>query len=213
MPPPTSLPQPGDTNNYDFIVAEQKPASGSKFRIPFRLTKDPFINKIILIVGGTVLFMTIVGIVISLFFGGKSDVNTFVGLAQREQEILRISALNNSAVEQSVKNAAVNTEISIKSHQNSTLAYLSSQKREVKSKELGLKQDQSADNRLKIAKDTSAFDTTFTSVMRSQLTTYANELKSAYDSNEKSSQRDVLARKYNDVQMLLKMWPAEQNQQ
>lgn len=193
---------PADNDaNYDFIVNPETQKRGSG------LFKDPFITKIVIIVGGAVLVIVIAAVAINLFFGGKSNIGALLALTQREQEIVRISALGTGATGQQVKNAAINTQVSVKTNQRAGLAYLKSRGREVKPDELGLKKDATTDTKLQQAKQTSTFDTVYVEIMRAQLTAYAAELQTAYNSESNDKQRQLLASHYDDVQLLLKSWP------
>lgn len=200
-------PQPGTTapgtTNYDFILNPDQQKKGAGFGF----IKDPFIAKIIFLVGGAVVLMVAIGLIVSFAFGGKTNTETFVALTQREEEIVRVSALGDDAVSQRIKNAAISTQVSIRSQQNELLAYLKTHGRSVAPDELVLTKNASTDNKLKLAKQTSTFDTTYTDVMREQLTAYANELKTAYDNESGSTQRQLLSAQYKDVQLLLKTWP------
>lgn len=203
MEPQPGSTTPDNTNSYDFIVnpEKQKKAGG------LALGKDPFITKIIVIVGGAVVLMVIAGVIVSLLFSNKTNTSTFVALAERQQEIVRVSALGSDATSQDVKDAAVNTQVSIQSDQNKLLAYLKAHNRTLAAADLALKKDAATDNKLKQAKADSTFDTTYAGIMQKLLTTYASELKAAYDGKPNSTQRQILALQYQDVQLLLKQWP------
>lgn len=197
-------PQPsgGMTPNYDFIVNPTKPKKPG-----FSLGKDPFITKVVFILGGAVVLMVVIWLVVTLAFNSSSNTATLVSLSQRGEEIVRIGALGTDAGSQAVKNAAMNTQVSVKSQQVKLLADLKANGRELKSAELALKKDASTDTRLQQAKQTNTFDKTYSEVMRAQLTAYAGELKTAFDNESNSPRRQALATHYNDVQLLLTSWP------
>lgn len=197
-------PQSAPTGNYDFIINPEKPTKPGGLGA---VGKDPFIMKIIVLVGGALVVMAVLALIMNFVFGGKTNVETIVALAQTEQEIIRLSAEETKAVDQGVKNAAVNTGLSVKSHQQKWLAYLSKHSREIKKEEMALKRDAKTDLKLKTALQTSTFDATYTTVMRSQLTSYAATLKSAYEGESSKQQRDILTAQYKDVALLLKQWP------
>lgn len=202
MEPQSGLPAPGNLYDYSFILNsnQQKKESG------FGFIKDPFIAKIVLIVGGALVLMLALWLVATLAFG-KTSVETFVSLAQREEEIARVSALGDDATSQQIRNASANTELSITSYQNSTLAYLTERGRQVKSAELTLKKDATTDGKLADAKANNAFDAVYVGIVRTQLMAYAEELKNAFDNESDGSLRLELAKKYEGVQLLLKQWP------
>lgn len=191
------------TNNYDFIMNPQKPQKGF-----FGGVKgDPFITKILLIVGGAVVLMIVLALVVNIFFGGKTSTESIVALAQSEQEIVRLSEMGSTATGQQTKNASINTLVSVKSHQQQWVAFLADHGREIKKDELELKKDASTDSKLENAKQASAFDTTYTALMRSQLELYSAALKGAYDGSSNEQERELLSKHFNDVQLLLEQWP------
>ena len=200
MEPQPSTPPTG--TNYDFIMNPQKPAKRK-----MGVGGDSFIFKILFIVGGAIIVMIVLAVVINLFFGGRTNVESLVTLAQDQQEITRLGELGDDATSRDVKNAAVNTTLSLKSQQGELLTYLGKRGREVKKEELALKEDSSADKRLETAKQASLFDSTYTNLMRTELTDYATALKSTYDGTTNAQQRDLLKKHYAGVQLLLKQWP------
>jgi hypothetical protein len=209
QPEQPTTPVSGDTN-YDFII---NPQQDTKRGILSSAGKDPFITKIAILLGGTVLVLGVLAFVINLIFGGKTNINTITALTQTQQEIVRLSTLEKDAVDQTVKNAAVNTNVTLTSHQQKWLAYLETHGTKLKSEQLALKRDSKTDNRLELAIQTSTFDATYTTVIRTQLTTYANDLKAAYNGKSTKQQRALLNAQYRDVALLLKQWPVPSTDQ
>lgn len=201
MEPQLSTPQPG--SNYDFIINPEKPAK----RKLVGIGGDSFIIKVLLLVGGAIIVMAVLAIAINLLFGSRNSVESLVLLSQDQQEITRLSGLGKDATSQDVKNAAINTLLSVESQQAELMAYLAKRGREVKDVELDLKKDAAADKRLEIAKQASLFDSTYTNLMRTELTDYAQAIKSTYDATTIEQQRDLLNKHYKGVQLLLKQWP------
>lgn len=202
MEPPSA---PTPQGNFDFIMDPNRP---QKPKLAGRLGGDSFITKIILLVGGALVLIITLTVVVNIFFGDKTNTETFVGLTQRQQEIVRLSAEGDTAVSAEIRNAAINTELSITSHQQQWLEFLAEHDRVVVPAELNLKKDTKTDSKLKIAEETSTFDTTYNSVMRTQLEDYANALKTTYDSVDNKETRTLLGDSYNDVQLLLEQWPS-----
>jgi len=203
MEPQPAQPLPG--NHYDFILNPEKP---QKRGLLGGLGGDSFIAKIVFLIGGAVIFMVVMAVVINLFFGSKTSLDTLVGIAQTEQEIVRLGSLSKDATDQAVKNASLNTQLTVKSHQQVWLAFLAERNRTIKSEELVLKRDPAADKKLRIADQTSTFDTTYTTVMRSQLEAYSASLKAAYQGATNKREKELLAKHYDDVKLLLKQWPS-----
>lgn len=193
-------------NNYDFIVSPGTAVPKQKMSLPFG--GNSFLVKIIFLVGGAVLAIIIVTVLINLFFGGRDNTGALVLLTQNEQEIVRVGEQGKKAASQDIRNAAINTELSVKTHQQDWLTFMSQRGKTVKPGELKLKQDASTDRRLETAEQTSTFDSTYTSVMRTLLESYAKELKTIYDGTSSKQQRTLLGTHYSEVQLLLKQWPS-----
>lgn len=195
-------PPPGD--QYNFIVNPEQPSKG---KLIGKLGGNPFIVKIGLIVGGAVVLMIVLAIVVSLLFGGKTNVDTIVSLAQSQQEIVRLSDMTKDSSSQTIRNAAGNTRVSVQSHQNEWLNFLSAHKYTLDKKTLALKTDATNDARLQAAEQTSTFDSTYTDMMRSQLESYARAVQNAYQGSPSEAEREILTSHYDDTLLLLKQWP------
>lgn len=196
---------PPPTNNYDFILNPQKPAKKSNLG---DVSSNPFIMKIAFILGGALVVMIILAVTVNLFFSKKTNLEVLVSLAQTEQEVVRISDMSNNATDQTVKNAAINTSVTIKTQQQEWVAFLAKHKRKVETKELSLKRNPATDNKLTLAKQTSTFDTAYTSVMRTQLQAYIAALKTTYQGATSKQERALLGEHYSEAQLLLKQWPS-----
>lgn len=196
---------PVPSNNYDFIMDPQKPPKPKLFGGGGG--GGSFITKIALIVGGALVIIVVLAVLTNIFFGNKTNIENFVALAQREQEIVRLSGLGKTATSQAIKNAVTNTELTLISHQQTWMAFLDKRGREVKKEELNLKKDSDIDKKLQIAEQTSTFDDTYTDVMREQLKDYAAELKTTFNGSSGQQQREILSNHYGEVDLLLKQWP------
>jgi hypothetical protein len=198
-PQQPQAPLPG--NHYDFIMNPPKPKRRSLFG------GDPFIAKIIVIVGGAVALMIVGALVVNIFLGGKTSIEAYVGLAQSEQEIARLSAEGEDATSQEIKNASAATLLSATSHKQTWVTLLGERGREVKEVELSLKKDATIDTTLENARQSSTFDATYTSTMRTLLEGYASELRAAYDGTSNKDHKETLSKQFEDAQLLLKQWP------
>jgi hypothetical protein len=197
--------EPLPQHNYDFILNPQQ-APKKRLNLPFG--GDSFFAKVAFIVGGALLLMIVLAVIINLFFGGQTNVDKLVSVTQSEQEIIRLSAEGGNATSQPVKDAAVTTRLSVTTHQKQWLAFLARHGRELKNEQLNLKEDPTTDNKLKLAQQTSTFDTTYITIMRSQLEAYADELRTAHSGMSNKADRDLLSTQYDEVQLLLKQWPS-----
>ncbi len=202
MEPTPAAPPPG--NDYNFIMDPEKP---KKKGVMDDGSSNSFIAKIVLLVGGAVALIIVLTIGVNLLFGGKSNIEMVVNLTQQQQEIVRLAAEGENAIGQEIRNASINTRLSVRSQQQSWMTFLGKRGRTVPPEELNLKKDSATDNKLKLAEQTSTFDTTYATVMRSELEDYAGMLKSTFDGTANKEERQMLSLHYNEVQLLLEQWP------
>ena len=153
------------------------------------------------------MLMIVAAVLVNLFFGGKTNLETVVALAQSEQEIVRLAGRGEDAGNQAVRNAAITARVSVRTQQQEWLAYLSKHGRKVESEELALKKNAATDRQLTTATQTSTFDTTYVSVMRGRLDAYAASLRNAHQGASNKQERELLAVHFGEVQLLLKQWP------
>jgi len=203
--PHTPLPyQPQDPNNpYQFIMEppkKQKLTGGG-------LSGNPFIIKIIFFVGAAVALIIVAGIAINIFFAPKTNVDDIVGIAQTEQEIIRIATLGHSASATSIQDAAISTQLAVTTQQQSWLTFLATYGKKISAKDINLKKNVATDNQLTQAKATSSFDGTYKTILRTQLEAYQVMLKDAADNAGTAKEKATLLAHYNQVQLLLQQLP------
>jgi hypothetical protein len=196
---------PGDPYRFIMEAPPKKPKAIAK--LPGSIGNNPFIMRLIFFIGGAIVLLVAVAIVINIFFGSKTNVEDLVSLAATQQEIVRVSSQGSYATGQSVKNAAISTKASITTQQQALTTYLSQHGRVVSPVELALKHSAATDKELTKARATSTFDLTFSQHMRSQLQSYAAEMKTAYNNATGKKEKALLAQDYKDVGLLLDQWP------
>lgn len=200
--PPQQTVQP--QTDYDFILNPNKPA---KQPLGGKWIKDPFIMKLIVLIGGAGIFIVVAMVVVNLLFSSKTNINDLVILTQSQQEIVRLSAEGEDAASQQVKNAAINTALSVKSQQQSWFIFLKKYNRVVTPEELVLKKNLKTDQQLAAAKKASTYDTTYTAIMRSQLESYAALLRAEYKKATNKTEKALINDHHQQVFLLLKQWP------
>ena len=189
---------------YRFIMEPPKPAKGP--RVP-GISSNPFLMKIVFLVGGAVILLFIVAFVVNIFFGNKTNIQDIVNIAATEQEIIRVSGKGVNASDQSVKNAAITTQATLTTQQQEWITFLAKHGRKATPKELALKKSTAADTRLTQAQATSTFDLAFTQVMRAQLQSYGSELKTAYTNATNTQEKTLLEKDFKAAALLLEQWP------
>src|SRR5688572_27369589 len=112
---------PPSGNTYDFIVNPQR-AGKNGSRNPI---KNPLVLKLLVIVGGALVFMLLANFFVNLFFGDKTDYTGMTRLTQTQTEIARIANEGSKVNSQTVRNAAANTQLVIINQRNEWTSYLS----------------------------------------------------------------------------------------
>ncbi len=194
----------GPNNNpYDFIMNPSKPPKKASFGL------DPFIGKILLVLGVVFSIMVVVAIFLSATDSKKLGTAELIALAQTQQEIIRVANQGTSAaVQQTTKNLAITTEFSLKTQQSVLLDYLAKKKgTEVSEKELALKQDAKTDLLLKEAKQTSTYDITLSQILEESLRNYSNSANSLFKLTTNEAEQTLLSNNYSQTQLLISQVP------
>lgn len=188
-------------NPYDFILSPQKPPKTSRFG-----GGSNGKNKGALVITGiAVVIVAFFSFLIFLSTRPDPNINNMIGLTQTQQELHRVALAGATTVtDQGIKNSAVTIELVSLSNQNQTVTYLSTQKKKVPIKILGLKQSKETDSQLAAASENGTYDIVFTQVMQSKLQSYASEVQNAYNGTKGTNARKLLIQEYTDAQNLIK---------
>lgn len=154
------------------------------------------------------LLMVAVVVISNVFLADKTNIDDLVSLAQHQTEIIRLSGDKDTpATTQGVKNASITTELTVTTQSQEVLKFLGLHGRKVPLAELKLKADPAVDQQLKLAQETSTFDSTFAKVMRDELTEYSQAIITAHDNALGNTEKAMLSKHYGQTQLLLKQWP------
>ncbi|HSX34212.1 MAG TPA: hypothetical protein VLF62_01035 [Candidatus Saccharimonadales bacterium] len=192
-------------NPYDFITsAQQKPP-----RAPGTVGGNSFIGRLLLIVGGAVVFMVVGAVVVNLLFSSKTNVGSLIAITQTQQEIIRVAGQGSDqgVSDQVIAGSGMNARLVLTTQQQNMLTYMGTQGKNVNKKELDLKKDTKTDTQFAQAKATSTFDIVYAQVLTQELKDYAASLKTAYNNASSTEMKTLLAKDYNETQLLLKQWP------
>lgn len=196
-------------NNYDFIVNPSPPPKKSLIPLP---TGSSMLQRIAIVGGGLVILIIIIAIFASLLSGG-SNTAPLVSIAQQQNELIRVATLGTQqATDQSAKNFAQSTELSLTTEQQQLLGYLKDHGTKVSAKQLALTQSTKTDTELAAAQAASTFDSTFEQVMQTQLSSYAQSLKTTFAGTTGVNARKLLNADYTAANLLLKQLPTTNNQ-
>lgn len=184
-------------NPYEFIV---NPVATKRHG----LGGDPFLVKIGLVVGGLIVLMIIAAIVLSSL-GPKSVTPDLIAIAQRQQEIERVSTnAFQQASSEDTQNFVSTVALTITSDQGAVLAYLAGHgTKKVSTSQLALDQNSQTDSLLANAQNAGTYDSAVTSNLSSQLQTYAGLLQKAYKDTSSTSAKQLLQTCYTNAAKLL----------
>ena len=162
-------------------------------------------RKLILIVGGILSFIILVVIFSAIFSGGSSTKDSFISLAQTQQEIARVADAGVSgAVQQTTKNVATTAELTMMTHQQQVLALLKQQGiKKLGDKQLALKQDATTDQKLNAGRETSTYDTVFLQILQDDLQTYSASVKQLSGTSSDATQAELFGSYYEQAQLIL----------
>jgi len=206
MDPQQQYPGSSQGNPYEFILNPNKPAKAKAFGPKNRL---PVILG--LIAGAVLLVVIVLSVILSAIAPKKIDTATLVGLAQTQQELIRISSqAATSAVQQSTLNLASTVEFTMTTQQQQTEDVLSKNGVKVDTKQLALKQNATTDQKFASAKSTSTFDEVYTEIIQTQLNSYASTLKGLTTISASQSERDRMSDYYRQTQLLISQIPYTQ---
>jgi hypothetical protein len=200
MQPQTNNPQSppsASPGQFDFMMKDQPKPPG---RFSSLLPALPRTARIALaVVGG--LFVLV--ILYSLFLGGKAtNSDQLTAVAARAEEIARVSALVQSGSHSAdTQGLAATTGAVMASQEQQVQAYLATNKTKVDKNKLAARLDKSTDAALATALQNNNYDQTYFDYLKANLTSYQNDLTTAYKGAGKKAQA-ILDMAYASVQAL-----------
>ena len=176
---------------------------------------DPFISKLILIVVAVVIGVIVIGVLVSSLFGKSSiNANDLIGVAQSQQELVRVAQQGVANGTQMVtRNFATNVELSIQTEQFQLLTYLKGQGYKLSTKTLSLKKSSTTDKQLTNAIQTSTFDSVFVQLMQNSLVSYNTEVEQTAGNATGSNEKKILSGELAVANMLLQQVPTQESLQ
>lgn len=167
-------------NRYDYIL---NPPQAPRRKIPLFGGGNKVVNVIFVSV---VLILAL--IVYSVFSSAtKANYDSVVRLAERQQEIIRVSNLGLIGSQDPATLIYVSTVASTtQSEQNATLAFLTKKGVKVSSVELALKKDSTTDSALTTAQQNNTYDAVLINSLKGLLTSYQKAEKDVILANSNS---------------------------
>jgi flagellar basal body-associated protein FliL len=198
MPPSNQFPSPqqsSDQSPYDFFMEPQK-TGGRGFG-------GASGKKLLFIIGAGLVALVLIIMVASLIFSNKdTSTASLIPVAQAQQEMIRVAA-NGAKNAQATKlqNYSVTVTVSLASEQRDLLAYLKKHGVKVSPASLGLTKNPRTDQALAAAQASSTYDTTYVSVMKSQIDGYEAQINAAKATATSKTQRDLLQKQFNHAEL------------
>ena len=207
MAPNPSIPPPfpeGD-NQFDFILnGAQKP---KKTLLP---TANSRKQRILVAVGGGLLFFAILAVLFAVIFsGGDGASKSLLAVAQTQTEITRVSDAGVKKSRDSVAQGLAETVfLAITTNQQQTVTYLKSQGVKADTNTLALGKSTKTDAALESAAQAGRYDDVLISTLKKMLADYKVQLTEAYKQAGSRSQQNLLKQLFNQAEALTKNQPA-----
>ncbi len=200
-------------NPYEFITNPGQPPRKSRLRIPG--SRNPLVNKLILLVVGLVVIAILVAVAVSfLTRGNRVNIEGLVGIAQTQQELVRIAQQGSQHGSQpSVQNLSINVRLGVETNRLELTDYLKEHGRKVGTKELNLKKSDTTDAQLTNAIKTSTFDSVYVQVVQSALVAYNTELEQATAGATGENEKKLLDKASAAANLLLQQVPSQESVQ
>lgn len=194
-PAPTG-PHPG---NYDFIM---NPGSAAQPK-----SSLPGANSMLMRVAvvSVIIIVLLVGFsFVKSLLSGSTDLTPYVTVAQDQQALIHLTtnALTQPDISATNKTFSATTQLTVTSSQSQLFKYLTNNKKKLASKQLNLKVSSATDTQLATAESATTFNTTYKQVMQTELNTYMNDLKAAYQQSSGKKGRALLSSDFDQAQLL-----------
>jgi hypothetical protein len=197
-------PPPPPGANYDFFLNPQKPPKPSPFA--GLLGGGSLAVRMAVVACGAFVVVIVLYIFLSLF--GNSSDPKLLTIAQDQSELSRVAALaytlGQNQSSSSTQNFARSANLSLTTEQLQLLNYLKEHGTKFSAKQLAATKNTSTDTELSSSIQSSSFDSTYASVMQSQLGSYQITLQSAFKSASSTNLKVILAADYKAAGLLLR---------
>lgn len=138
-------------------------------------------------------------------FGGNSNMDKFLELAQDQQQIIIVAktADEQPTLSSVNRNSAITTLSSTTTDQSATIEYMAKNGKKVKPKDLEKTVNPALTEHLTASVAAGTFDSTYKEVMATQLAAYSKHLKNVYEQTDGRNGRALLEQNYQNTQLLL----------
>jgi hypothetical protein len=161
--------------------------------------------RIVTIVGGVFILLIIFTIVKNILASGPSNTSAMTIVAEDQTELTHIAteATSQQGVASQTLYSATTTNASIGSDQTKLFVYLKKAGIKIKTTDLTLKESKATDLQLTNSAANGLYDQTYQQIMESQLASYQEDLKQAYNATSGKIGKALLGSEYKDASLLL----------
>lgn len=168
--------------------------------------------RVALLGGALVIIMIVVATLMSAL-SPKSVTPQLISIAQRQQEIIRVStAAVNLTTSSDAKNFVSNVNASVTSSQLQVTTYLVGHKKKLSAKTLALDQSAQTDTQLANAATANNYDSAVTQIMISELQNYESQLQTAFNLTHSTTLKPILQSNFTTADALIKQAKALQTE-
>jgi hypothetical protein len=217
--PHVPVPPANDANPHSYTAPEfgknQGPPTpqNQDYRFIFESNNTPkkisfnassLMTKVILYSVGAFLLLFVIVIIKSALSGAPSNISAIDLVMEDQQEIVHLSqeAYSQQGTTQPTQNSSATLQAAATSAQNALLAYLHKIGVKINTSILTNLESKVTDTELTNAAASGLYDQTYDSVMKQQLSTYALNLKQAYNLTTGTNGKAILSSQYLGAKLL-----------
>lgn len=200
--PAQSVQEPEGTP-YDFFMESPKSRKGMGF------DSSP-VKKLVMMVGLVVVVLSLLAIILALASKPTGNSNSLIAIAQEQTELMRVAADGaKNSHNTDIQNFAVTTQVSLSSTQQKLLNIMAKQGVKTTDKTLVLGHSAKTDQALQSAIAADTYDSTFSSIMRANLSTYVHDLNQEEATATSKAELNVIKDADAGAQLLQKILPQQ----
>lgn len=162
---------------------------------------------IVAMIGGVLVVLLL--IIMLVLSGGGDNKQNLLKVAQAQTELVRLSEMANESTDQTLKNFAINTNLTVTSDKQRFTGVLGQNGISFKDKELALGQNPETTQALETAKAAANFDATLRDTLVDQLSAYQATLKTAFDQSGNEQIKGSINQLFSNIEPLLKQSQSE----
>ena len=198
---------PNNPKDYDFIV---NPQQAQKRNL---LGGSSVAVRIGIVLGAAFLILITFVIIRNVLSSGGSNQTALIAVVSEQKELVRLSTevlQQGAPVSGKTKNSIITTQVSVASAQSELIKYMAKNGQKVELKKVIHPGKAANDDQLKAALASGTYDLTVSDVLKTQLTSYQADLKTAFNKTSGTVGKDILNRQYKASELLLKqLGPAQ----